>query len=797
MKVHFKRLISSLLVFIMVLGLLACSPKEEPATVQEEPATKQETTYTATHKGFGGDVTVNVTIVDGVITNISAKGDNETPEIGGKALVELPQRIVSANSTNVDIIAGATFTSKAIIIAVEDTLIQAGVLSDIPSVVMKPGTYTGEGWGFDWIEPIRVNVTVSDKELLKIEVIDKDINREEPLILKAAEDKLIPRIIEHQSISVDGITGATGSSNGIKAATEDALKKALLAAGTDESAIKNFYKTTAKKTDTTETINVDVLVVGMGGAGCAAATSAAEAQKAAGVPVSVLAIDKAGKYGGTAANCGEPFGINSPRYKEAFNNGEDYTEVESLYDDWINNFAKGDAKEDLVRLFLEESGKTIDWLYFDHGFLLNNPLPGFGENTWRVKYQYVYHSNREEGRDYGKEDIPFRSEAVGSYFDNIVKDFTEMGGKYMLETNAYELIYDDTADKVVGVKASGYDGTEYIIYAKAVILATGGFAGNPEMEEKYLSNEHYPLKAPWKIWGMSQNTGDMIQSAIDNGAGTYNIDMVPIIHFKTTTQFLREYPVHYRDGVDERTGKQNTWSLNDVPMILGLNSSAMQVGREGKRCYNEAGIFEFWKSGPDWFTIYGEDNIADLAKNGFAGEKGTYMSSTRVYGQGGYPKGIPIPEIYEVLDKAIEKGYVYKADTLEELAEKIGVPAQNLVSEVEKYNRFCETGVDEDFGKPAKNLISLGEKGPYYAINACSVAYATCGGLDVDTNLNVLKEDGISVMNGVYAAGNDSSGVLYSNRDAYAQYGGVALGWAFTSGRLAGQNAVKYILENN
>ena len=51
MKVHFKRLISSLLVFIMVLGLLACSPKEEPTTVQEEPATKQETTYTATHKG--------------------------------------------------------------------------------------------------------------------------------------------------------------------------------------------------------------------------------------------------------------------------------------------------------------------------------------------------------------------------------------------------------------------------------------------------------------------------------------------------------------------------------------------------------------------------------------------------------------------------------------------------------------------------------------------------------------------------------------------------------------------------
>jgi len=62
----------------------------------------------------------------------------------------------------------------------------------------------------------------------------------------------------------------------------------------------------------------------------------------------------------------------------------------------------------------------------------------------------------------------------------------------MLETEAYDLIYDETTNTVKGVKARGYDGTEYEIYADAVILATGGFAGSGEMMTKYLSDEYYP-----------------------------------------------------------------------------------------------------------------------------------------------------------------------------------------------------------------------------------------------------------------------------------------------------------------
>ena len=146
------------------------------------------------------------------------------------------------------------------------------------------------------------------------------------------------------------------------------------------------------------------------------------------------------------------------------------------------------------------------------------------------------------------------------------------------------------------------------------------------------------------------------------------------------------------------------------------------------------------------------------------------------------------------MEKAIEMGYVWKADTLEELADMIGVPAAELVDEVEKYRGFCANKVDEDFGKRDSLLKDNVKYGPYYAIKCKPTPYATLAALDVDTNINVLKADG-NVMKGLYACGNDSGGVLYSERDAYAQYGGVALGWAFTSGRLAGINAVKYIQE--
>ena len=119
------------------------------------------------------------------------------------------------------------------------------------------------------------------------------------------------------------------------------------------------------------------------------------------------------------------------------------------------------------------------------------------------------------------------------------------------------------------------------------------------------------------------------------------------------------------------------------------------------------------------------------------------------------------------------------------------VPADTLAKTVADYESYCASGVDEAFGKPAEKLVALGN-GPYYAILGHSATFSTCGGLDIDENFNVLLADGETVMNGLYAVGNDSGGVLYSNKKPYVTYGGAALGWAYTSGRLAGGYAVEF-----
>ena len=655
---------------------------------------------------------------------------------------------------------------------------------------MEPGTYTASAYGFMGIEPLTVSVTVDETSILDIEI---DRGRESVPMINAIEKLMVPRILEHQSVAVDAITGATVSSMAVKQALTEALTEALVAGGSDPADITAFQKPEPKVT-ASEEIEVDVLVIGMGGSGCAAAMSAAEHMYAIDPDnVSVLAIDKAGKFGGTSAFCGEPMAVNAPRFKEEFNNGEDYMDGNALYRAWLE-YTEGDCKEEILRLFLENSGDTIDWLYYEHGFEFNEPLTGFGpEDVYRCKYQYANIQNAEEGRVYRVDVNRSMNEMVDQYFHNLIADYEELGGKYMLETEAYELLYDEANNKVVGAKARGQDGTEYTIHAKAVILATGGFAGNGEMEMEFFSQNPYYKHlgiAPWTMIGMTHNDGKMIKAALDIGAGTYHIDIPPMVHFATSNMIIHDYPVHeYEDGGYHMWyGWKNTWSLNDVPNALVLSTEIPWVNVEGERFIKEGQLFSWWIAGPYYYAVWSQDLIDRVAEEGFLATTRTYAQGS----QGGVPGEMPIPEIYDIVEKAIDMGFMVKADTVEELADKMGVPKENLVKTLANYEKYCEAGVDEEFGKEPEKLLPLGD-GPYYAMKGYSAVFSTVGGLDVDTKLNVLKDDGKTPINGLYAVGNDSGGVLYTNKKPYVTYGGAALGWAFTSGRLAGGNAVEYI----
>ena len=746
-------------------------------------------TYEATAQGYGGSVTVTMTVDADSITDVKAVGENETEGVGSKAIEQLPGAILEAQSCEVDGIAGATFSSDAVLAAAKDCLAQAsGTQAEPASVKMAPGTYTGQGTGFRVSEPITVNVTVSENEILDIQV-DQVNTSEKPSILQSVVDLMLPRILENQSVAVDAITGATASSNGVKQAITDALTQALEAGGSDASAISAFQAAPAKSTATI-TLDTDVLVVGMGGSGVAAALSAAENG------ASVLAIDKAGKYGGTSELTSGPMAINVPSQVEAeiadWPNpvtgetetkpaGADLIDAEALYEDWLAYTTIDGvqtAKPEMIRIMIDESGYTDDWLT-QYGFSFD-PAIGFAGNSWAA---FTPHTGAKA--------------LTESFFDSVIGHFEEMGGSYMLETEAYDLIYDEATNQVTGVLArSTADGTEYVINAKAVVLATGGYAGSAEMEETYLSNEYYPLKGAWKQFGMQQNDGKMIQAAIDDGAGTYNISVPPMVHVGGVDGFLSGYEAVPIEGqTSSSTGRPAVWSVADIPLNMAISSNTLAVGADGKRFTSETALSMFnpWISGPHFYSIWGNEQIQDLIANGF--DEVPYGPSTNYLGYGSsIPAGVPLPETEEILQAAIDAGYVYKADTIAELAEKMGFDPEVLEATVEEYNSYCATGVDEAFGKDAQYLAAV-EGGPYYGIVGSSYCYSTCGGLDINTDFQVLLADGETPMGGLYAVGTDSMGVLFSEAKAYVTYGGAAQGWAYTSGRLAGQVVAEAVKE--
>ncbi len=728
-------------------------------------------TYTGTAAGFGGEVKAVVTVSGGKITACTLSGEKETPAIGGAALETLKAQVETAGSADIDGVSGATVTSTAVKDAVAAALAQAQG-AGTAAAKMKPGTYTAEAYGFALCEKLKVTVTVDETKIVSINVNQVE-TADTPPMVDCVVEKLVPRMLEHQSVSVDAVSGVTATSNGVKTAVKDCLAQALAAGGSDPSAIRNF-QTIPEKKGGQETIDTQVLIIGMGGSGTTAAMSAVENG------LQVLAIDKMGKYGGTTSLTSSMMTINPQKFQEENNNGKDWVDKEAMRKAWMD-YTEGDAKKSMVDMMIDRSGEAFDWLVYDHGFeFAGTPRRGFTpEDVYDCYYEFMPNK------------IGANKAYIAKYFDGIYEDFTAGGGKYMLETEAYDLI-TDAKGNVTGAKARNLvDGTEYTINAKAVVLATGGFAGNGEMTTKYLSNEYYELKGEWSVFGLRTNDGKMIQAAIDEGAGTYNIGMPPMVHNGGTVAFLPGFETVAVEGqMGARTGRPLVWSSGDLPLDMLISAYGMTVDPHGNRFANETQVnmLKAWAAGPRFYGIWSQDQVNGLMTEGF---KEAVSGPATIYlgYQGAIPANTPIPNAMEVLEAGIQAGIVYKADTLEELAAKTGMDPANLKKTVETYNGYCEAGKDPDFGKDAKYLDKIGA-GPYYAIAGAPYCYTTCGGLDINESFQVLKEDG-SVMDGLYAIGTDSMGVLFTEKKEYVTFGGAANGWGLTSGYLCGQEIAK------
>jgi succinate dehydrogenase/fumarate reductase flavoprotein subunit len=310
----------------------------------------------------------------------------------------------------------------------------------------------------------------------------------------------------------------------------------------------------------------------------------------------------------------------------------------------------------------------------------------------------------------------------------------------MTELTAKELIVEDGTVK--GVRAEYYDGTIYEIYGDSVILAAGGYIGDAEMTQKYTGYV-------WHTKGMTQCDGFGIKEGLKLGGALYNEDVAVEDHIAQLDNIIRS----------------DDFSNNDksilTSLVLDLNYQMIDSsGNSFDPNYNGLGIaFNAWEAGSNYYVLINEEEINSIKENGLIS-----FNAPMFFNQGGeYTEGTPVENLDDILAMGEQFNDVIIADSLEDLGNRLGF----------------QISLQDVHGQTEGKIVCI--KGAAYV-------YSTCGGLDVDTNINLLKEDGTPVEN-VYVVGNDSLGTLNESNKAYVTYGGCAQGWALTSGRLAGANA--------
>jgi len=315
----------------------------------------------------------------------------------------------------------------------------------------------------------------------------------------------------------------------------------------------------------------------------------------------------------------------------------------------------------------------------------------------------------------------------------------------LMETELTGLEVEDGA--VVGVRVRDEHGERLIKANRGVLLNAGGFSRNPEMRKKY---QPQPNTGEWTMVNPG-DTGDAMQMAMALGA---DIDCMEEAWW-TPGSLLP----------DGKYGGFHVPGESGKPHVI-------IVGPDGKRVGNEAGAY----------MEFGQRMYARGAVPSWAILESRCLKN---YSWGPLLPGKP-------KKPWIDNGYLTVADTIEELAQKIGIDVEGFKAEIERFNGFAERGVDEDFQRGAshhnkqmgdpghKPNASLGkiEKGPFYAVKIWPLDVGTSGGLVTDEYARVLKEDG-SVIPGLYASGNITAPVVgptYPGAGASIG-GGIAFGY--------------------
>lgn len=599
------------------------------------------------------------------------------------------------------------------------------------------GTYTAEANGNNG--PVKVSVTVSADAITAVEITE---HAETPGLSDPAISDIPAAIVEHQSLAIDTVSGATNTSNAILTAAAEAIALA----GGDVDALKAAAVETAPVEDVEATY--DVVVVGGGGAGLTAAITAAQNG------ASVVLIEKAGALGGNTLIAGQGFNAADPERQETMEMDSALLETLKGYLD-LDPADFGDFGDTLVtvqgqiREYLA-SGKTTLFdtpeLHMLHCFMggTRTGLDGTVISP-DLALVDVFAHNALDGLKWvesiggGWNDTTStilgamwpRSHglATGNIIPTLEQAARDNGVEIMLNTAGKELVMTD--GKVSGVIAKNGEATVTLHAGKSVVIATGGFAANAPMVCQY--NNYWPGLSDTMASTNSANlTGDGIVMAQAIGADVTGMGFAQLMP--------SSHPV---DG-SLFTG------------VWGSAETQLFVNKQGKRFVNE----------------YAERDV--LSKAALEQEDGLFFIIA--------DKEI-VDQYADRLETLESTGCIYLADTLEELAEKMGVPADAFVETVNQYNEYTLAKHDPDFGKELfGNPI---DEAPFCATPRSPSLHHTMGGLKINTATEVLDTDGNAIP-GLYAAGEVCGGIHAGNR-----LGGNAMTDFLVFGRIAGENAAK------
>lgn len=693
-------------------------------------------TYVGESSGHEAGIVVTVTVDETSIVDVDVDVSHETAGIGADKGEALKEQILAAQSADIDGISGATETSGGVKRALTAALNEAQGISASDKTPIADGVFTGTAPSFGFISPMTAEVTFQSGAIAKIEIVSESDSATGEWF-GSAQELLIPRIIESQSLAVDAITGATTSSNGIK----NSVAAAINAAGGDSN---EWYTEVAKKDDKVVLEGYDVIVVGMGGSGvfsyCAAADQGA----------TVFGIEAAGKIGGNSVCTYGPMALNSEYLKEKFNGGEDYINADDVYKVWLE-YVESDEKADVIAKAVYNSGSALDYYVENFGFEFEGLglLGSFVVPEWTMEW-CVYTA------DNGNTAWNILGPNKTYQFTRALDMANAMNEKnqYMTELTAESLIFDEDGT-AIGVNATYYDGTSYEVYGKSIILATGGFLGNDDMLIEYFGSTINKI-------GDTVNDGAGINMGVSAGGALYMMKTLPMVHISQVANIIR---------TDDLTADQKA-----ILTALALTTDKPMITTTGERWGNENqsgttadGIEVEIVFAPDfmYYNLYTQADIDAIRESGLSEAQAVATSAFMAQGGTLPAAGTPVADIDEILSVGADYGDVIKAGSIAELAAAIGCDEATLSATL---------GGAED---------------TYYAVACTSWSYGTVGGLDVDVNMNVLREDGTPIAN-LFAVGQDSEGVGNKDGKAYTPWGGQAQSWTFVSGEIAGKQAAAF-----